>query len=363
MMFFTPSVIKAMLALVLFSTYSAFETKNFLPVVYVIYGQLPAYLLLNIELASRHNDVVVISSEKVPHSLRQNPNLATSTVANRLIGTPDDTYTVYYEDLKSYSRLADKFSSMYVHLSKDGTHGRIKHELRCFQRWFILQDFMMQNQISQTFFGDGDSSVFMNIKKAMKYREHCSAVLSIDAQTNNLYWCAAGEASVWTFPAITDFTSFILKMYSTKLNILKIKGSAGSSVVDMSLLWLWWVTHQDINSVGWNAGRPYQSDKPNMISNETEEYRKKSDDSFLYSKKLDLPVYNNTEITLSLESLPILKSQFSPLLPLILCNGMDVVNRTVFDHLGGWRSGKNQSLNILGEFLYCFYSYFFVPLL
>ena len=70
------------------------------------------------------------------------------------------------------------------------------------------------------------------------------------------------------------------------MQVLNIKSSGGSSVVDMSLLWLWYVSHQNIDSVGWNAGRPYNGNKANMNPTEIEEYRRKSDEAFLFSKKL-----------------------------------------------------------------------------
>ena len=118
-------------------TIPAYQKDDFLPVVYVIYGHPPPYLLLNIELASRHNDVVVISSEKFPQSLRQvtnhiNPFVnATGSLDNPIKNKADDfnhMYNVYYEDLGSYSESADKFSTVYEHLSRDTSPGRIKHE-------------------------------------------------------------------------------------------------------------------------------------------------------------------------------------------------------------------------------------------
>lgn len=330
-----------------------------IPVIYVIYGKIPDFLLINIELASRNNDVVVISDDyafvddtyhlansSVGHS---SAIYATKLRKNHLSNQSHTNSRVNFQDIRLYSSSGDEFSKHYKHLSPDQSHNRMKHELRCFQRWFVFQDYMLKNGIARSFFGDGDSSVFMNINSAIRHREHCSAIINIDAQQHDLYWCAAGEASVWTFAAIVDFCSFTLEVYKTKVDILKIKSDQQTSVVDMSLLWLWWVSHQNIASAGWDTGRPFLSRNPKDDVNDLAKYRKQSDDAFLFSKKLSLPVSNSSRLALLLASSPSAPKQQPSTSPLVICNGLDVVNRTVFDHIGGWRSGKNQSLNIKGE--------------
>lgn len=328
---------------------SNFTADDFLPVVYVIYGQIPLYLRINIELASRNNDVVVISNQAKAEGSRRHLSTFDPTSLPRTTNmTANRPFRVFYEDITSYSRSADLFAPLYVHLSPDHNHNRIKHELRCFQRWFVLKEFMLQNGIVKAYFGDGDSSVFMSIKSAIKHREHCSAIISIDAQAHNLYWCAAGESSVWTTVAIVDFCSFTFEMYSHKVQILRIKAAGRTSVVDMSLLWLWWVSHQKESKSGWDTGRPFLSGNPLDDENKLQSFRDRSDTAYLFSKNLDLPVYNSSRVSLELAAANV-PSKVSPLSSdMIICNGMDIVNRTVFDHRAGWRSGWNQSLNLIG---------------
>jgi hypothetical protein len=331
-----------------------------IPVIYVVYGKIPDFLLINIELASRNNDVVVISDDHAVfvdnNHLGHNFSVGHSTAVHQInlrkspLGNQSNTNSrVHFQDIKLYSSSADDFGKYYRHLSPDRSRNRMKHELRCFQRWFVLQDYMMKNDIARSFFGDGDSAVFMNIKSAVRFREHCSAIINIDAQQHDLYWCAAGEASVWTVAAIVDFCSFTVEVYKTHLETLRIKSEKMTSVVDMSLLWLWWVSHQNVTSAGWSAGRPFLSRNPKDDVNQLEKYRKQSDDAFLFSKNLPLPISNSSNLALKSSTSPVLKQQLSSSSPLKICNGMDVVNRTVFDHIGGWRSGKRQSLNIHGK--------------
>jgi hypothetical protein len=153
--------------------------EDFLPVVYVLYGEMPMYLRINIELASRNNDVVVISDHVNSSSSHTDHFNSNNSKKNK---ESSSKYRVFYEDLSYYSTSAQLFKSVHKHLSKDQSANRHKHELRCFQRWFILRDFMIKNQVAKTFFSDGDSSVFMNIRKAIEFRDQCSVIVNVDSQ-------------------------------------------------------------------------------------------------------------------------------------------------------------------------------------
>ena len=103
-------------------------------------------------------------------------------------------------------------------------------------------------------------------------------------------------------------------------------------MVDMSVLWLWWVAHHKNMPASWDTGRPFRSlgdqrtlDVPQAL---VETARQQSDHAFTFASALSMPSVN-----------PALR----------LCNGMDVVNRTVFDHMHGWMMGKNFSLDLTGD--------------
>lgn len=274
------------------------------PVIYVVYGDIPLYLRINIELASRRNPVVVISNS-LPPSVNAS-----------------STYNVMYESMSLYSASADKFAPHYIHLARDQSPGRQKHELHCIQRWFILRDYMTIKGISHALFGDGDASIFVNVKDAFMLRPGCNATINIEMQYHNVHWVGAGESSLWTTAAITDFCAFAMEVYQTKRHVLQTKHNYKmSAVVDMSILWLWWVAHKD--QTGWDAGRPWSRQKNNR------DQQKSFDASFTFTKNLKLP---------------------PPTIPnLNLCNGMDVVNRSVFDHMHGWSYIPNITLDLQGE--------------
>ena len=279
------------------------------PVVYITFGEIPLYLRVNIELASRNSPVLLI----------------TDTDSNSLIAV--DTLTsnsrlIIHENLLNYNENASKFKLIYKSLIMSE---RYLYELRCFLRWFILHDFMLENQLTKVLFADGDSSIFVSTTSIFNNNANCDAIINIESQSNLYHFVGAGEASLWSLPAIIDFCQFLMNtyMYDKYMKLLYDKKSHGTSVCDMSLLWLYWVAHTSNNN---NNNNKYENGKPFSITNNENFDEKKLlkihqtfDESFLMCKKSDLPKINNN---------------------IRLCNGMDIVNRTTFDHMHGWSRGN-----------------------
>ena len=118
-----------------------------IPVVFVSYGELPLYLRLNIELTARYNDVIVISDVNgIEHfDWASNSFPATSQPVQATVPNAPPTtvgrngHRIVFESLGLFENSANQFAPLYKHLSRDMKPNRVKHELRCFQRWFILQ--------------------------------------------------------------------------------------------------------------------------------------------------------------------------------------------------------------------------------
>lgn len=78
-------------------------------------------------------------------------------------------------------------------------------------------------------------------------------------------------------------------MYKNKIDTLRLKHAKGSSVVDMSLLWLWWVSHHLTYPAGWEVGRPFAYELTDTPSDaDLNAHRKKFDSAFEYAKTLDI---------------------------------------------------------------------------
>ena len=294
------------------------------PVVYVLFGAVPWYLLANIELASRTNPVILIG-DVVPDRTK------------RIEGVVDVTLL----SAKPFMASAAAFATRYVHMcGADSSPQRYLHELQNFQRWFVLKDFMLKTRTERVFFGDGDSAVFGNMTRAFALRSECDAVVNVEAQPNLFHWVAAGESSLWTVDALVGFTDFTLKMYSSAstLTILKSKEHHRPAVVDMSLLWLWFAKH-------------YAALPPTTTT--TTRNGTLSSWVAAWGKPLRVPDDGVRQVLASREKNVAafdFAASLAPKLPAVLrplrlCNGLDVFNRTVFDHMHGWTSGNFTLIN------------------
>lgn len=102
-----------------------------------------------------------------------------------------------------------------------------------------------------------------------------------------------------------------------------------SSVVDMSLLWLWWVAHTPVQDFATNS------------SSRDNNYNYYYFDAYLPGgrKRNDVRLLEALSFSKSL-NLPAVKAN------LTLCNGMRIRNDSVFDHMHAWQHGYTFSLNI-----------------
>eukprot|EP01038_Epipyxis_sp_PR26KG_P006355 gene6355-8754_t len=288
--------------------------NNLIPVVYVFYGNhIPMYLKINIEVASRKNPVIIIT------------DISSNPAGSRTESSHSALRKVLFEDINKYSVLARDYEPYYRHLCPNHNHQRKMYEMQCIQRWFVLKEFMEGNNIPVAFFGDGDVAVFVNVTDAYELRSKCDSIINIEHQAHDYHWVGAGETSFWTIPAITDFTIFTMSMYKDHLKTLEMKfKNHRSAVVDMSILWLWWVGHHR-NDVDWDTGRPFKPNGHVIDSQECFRDRAIYDRAFQFAKSLEIAPVNNS---------------------LRVCNGMDVVNRSAFDHMHGWKTGRDFSFNI-----------------
>ena len=105
------------------------------------------------------------NSEHLKYSLGQahasNPQ---STVI--LLGdSSNDAYDfVEHRSMAEYFHGAGEFQKIYKHYS---THG-VDFELICFQRWFILRDFLIANNLSQCLYLDSDTMLYADVTKDWK---------------------------------------------------------------------------------------------------------------------------------------------------------------------------------------------------
>ena len=288
---------------------------SLVPVVYVIFNEIPGYLWCNIEVALRKNPVVVLGDDSALRTVRIQQNQR-------------DSLPLLVERSEHYMSSARAFARIYKHMAgKDNSPARIRRELQNFQRWFLVRDFLRAQGISQVFFSDGDSTVYGNVTQAHLDREQCAAVINVEYQPGVLHWVAAGEASLWSIQAMESFCNFTMAVYESRsaVDAMQIKNNIKPAVVDMSLLWLWWTNNKSLNDTSWIVHRPPApvpvpipaSSSLDSAASPSQLSWTKNYIAFRYAKSLRLP---NVTTVLS------------------LCNGLDVVKSTVFDHMHAWKT-------------------------
>lgn len=77
--------------------------------------------------------------------------------------------SVKTHDLGNYMKSADDFEKKYVHRSSNS----YDFELFCFQRWFILKDFVIENKFEKPFlYLDSDVFLYSNFFKSLDLQDH-----------------------------------------------------------------------------------------------------------------------------------------------------------------------------------------------
>lgn len=99
-----------------------------------------------------------------------------------------------HENITDYDESAKDFAKYYVHLSPNG----YDYELFCFQRWFILRDFLKKNKIRKCFYIDSDVLLFENVSKMEFEHAYCSS---------------GGHSSMNTPAGLENFCAFIKEHY------------------------------------------------------------------------------------------------------------------------------------------------------
>lgn len=153
-----------------------------IPVIFIHKGYQP-YLEYTIKQSLKKNDVVFIGDTSLPF---QHPQLKTEKIRD------------HYDGI-------DEFSKLYVHLNTTP----FDYELFCFNRWFILKNYMKKNNLSTVFYVDSDVLLFTKVDDEFeKFKQYDFTLLHRSAATSSFI----------TIKGIDSFCKFLLNTYKDKLS-------------------------------------------------------------------------------------------------------------------------------------------------
>jgi hypothetical protein len=200
-----------------------------IPVVQFFRGNQP-YLRQSLKQAQKFNQEVILIGDK------SNQNL-----------------TRHHFNYENYNQQFQPFVDVYEHLSSNS----ISFELCCFQRFFVLQQWMIEHQQDQVFMTDSDLLLYVDLTKHLyaKYLQSYEAALCIPHLKNQeaeFAWTASPHLSFWTSSAVQSFTDFCLEVYGDRKELLHQKYSyhqvmnLPGGICDMTLLYLWAKTRNTV---------------------------------------------------------------------------------------------------------------------
>lgn len=106
------------------------------------------------------------------------------------------------------------FANCYEHVSPNP----FDYELFCFQRWFIVHEFMQQKGYEIILAADSDIMLYGDLNELAQrmHRGNYQAAFSIGADHGWVH-CASGHVSCWTRAGIANFCTFLLSLYTDAL--------------------------------------------------------------------------------------------------------------------------------------------------
>ena len=111
-----------------------------------------------------------------------------------------------------------------------------------------MMDYMRANGLNRAFYGDGDSSVFVNVQSIDNLRPKCAAVINYERQSK-FSWVGAGESSIWSLDALEDFCRYVTDQCAAELSHMPHIGLLPNCIANMrkpcglsllNLRHMWW---------------------------------------------------------------------------------------------------------------------------
>jgi len=150
-----------------------------------------------------------------------------------LIGDNTNGHLASHFNISDYSEKASNFGKLYQHLSTNGHDV----ELFCFQRWFVLEEFMARRGLKRCLYIDSDILLYANAEQEIKNYDQFDFTLS--------HRCC-GSTSFFKYEGLSKLCNFIMETYSNKSSYeyekisshyyIRQKHNLGGGVCDMTLL-------------------------------------------------------------------------------------------------------------------------------
>lgn len=182
------------------------------------------------------------NSEYLEISLKRirntNPNINIILLGD----TENDKYNfIRHALIGDYNTYSKKFEKIYIHLSDK----EYKYELFCFQRWFIILEYMKKHNIDKAYYQDSDVIIDCDLTQI---------------EYDNKFWYSecSGHTCMFTIELLEELCKLILNYYTDESNLLELinmrshmkhieENDKWTNVTDMELISLYVYNNRQVS--------------------------------------------------------------------------------------------------------------------
>jgi hypothetical protein len=194
-----------------------------IPVIIAHFNQQPNYLKFALKSAANFNKIVVMIGDE-SNKFFWNNHWNTTPIKSQK----------YQDFQKCHVQMTD-FSKEY--------------EDSFWKRMFMLEEWMIINNVEQTFLLDSDVMTFANYSTELApilFDSYIASLMTCEKQ-DDFRWASSCHFSYWTLEGLRDFTSFCIEAYSNKTIKEQLEAkwkwhnanNKPGGISEMTLLYLW----------------------------------------------------------------------------------------------------------------------------
>lgn len=134
------------------------------------------------------------------------------------------------------------FKKTYCHMSSNSK----EFELTCFKRFFVIHQFIRENNIDRFVYLDSDVLCYVNYSDIEAFTKY-DVGMCVPKEQGEYRWVANCGISLWTADSLKDFLQYCVDTYNKRIGLLKekynyhISNGVPGGICDMTLQYLWYV--------------------------------------------------------------------------------------------------------------------------
>jgi hypothetical protein len=170
-----------------------------------------------------------------------------------LLGDQSNKHFSQYGRFYDLDTLQNEYSKQFAGLYRHMSSNNPRFEFICIERWFLLYEYMVRENIKACVHIDSDVMVYPNLDAIVAdyLKKAIACYHIIEQEYESMRWVASAGFSFWTREGLKRFCEFVIQQYRQGMQELESKwnwhcdtGRRGG-ICDMSLLYLFYRKHPE----------------------------------------------------------------------------------------------------------------------